>query len=303
MLVKSRKFWDDKMNNFSFSDTLRSDVEDLISSKLNNLGIMFRLFARNKDTQSLNKKLENTKYGITHKIQDALGVRIALYFNDDIELVHAILNEIFIEREKDHSIDIMTAAEFSAVRYNIIYELPINLLYGERNFPAASNFIDSTFELQIRSILSEGWHEVEHDLRYKAKQDWEGNDVESRKLNGIYATLETSEWTMIKIFDELAYKHYKNKNWNSMLRQKFRLRLTAQELHPDIISHFDANLHVAKEIFRIPRKTLLNKMSEKDYTLPLNVNNLVYFSNLFFIKDQALNLITPNIFSEEFATD
>ncbi len=94
----------------------------------------------------------------------------------------------------------MTAAEFSAVRYNIIYELPLELLNGERNFPGASHLIDSTFELQIRSILSEGWHEVEHDLRYKAKQDWIGNDVESRKLNGIYATLETSEWTMIKNF-------------------------------------------------------------------------------------------------------
>jgi hypothetical protein len=72
--------------------------------------------------------------------------------------------------------------------------------------------------------------------------DWEGNEVESRKLNGIYATLETSEWTMIKIFDELAYKHYK-KNWNSMLRQKFRLRLTAQELYPGVITHFHAKLH------------------------------------------------------------
>ncbi|WP_097098482.1 RelA/SpoT domain-containing protein [Candidatus Pantoea floridensis] len=291
------------MNNFSFSDTLRIDIEELISSKLNNLGIMFRLFARNKDTLSLNKKLENPKYGITHKIQDALGVRIALYFNDDIELVHSILNEIFIEREKDHSIDIMKAAEFSAVRYNIIYELPDVLLNRERNFSSASNLIDSTFELQIRSILSEGWHEVEHDLRYKAKLDWVGNDVESRKLNGIYATLETSEWTMIKIFDELAYKHYKNHNWNSMLRQKFRLRLTAQELHSDIINYFDANINIAKEIYRIPRKTLINKMSEKGYTLPLNVNNLVYFSNLFFIKNEGLNGLTPGVFSEEFMLD
>lgn len=291
------------MNNFSFSDTLRFDVENMISSKLNSLGIMFRLFARNKDTQSLNKKLENSKYGTTHKIQDALGVRIALYFNDDIELVHTILNEIFIEREKDHSIDIMTAAEFSAVRYNIIYEIPERLLNGERNFPASAHLIDSTFELQIRSILSEGWHEVEHDLRYKAKQDWIGNDVESRKLNGIYATLETSEWTMIKIFDELAYKHYKNKNWNSMLRQKFRLRLTTQELHTDIRNFFDANLNVAKDIYRIPRKALINKMSEKDFTLPLNVNNLVYFSNLFFINDEGLNKITPSMFSEEFFTN
>ncbi|WP_413502177.1 hypothetical protein [Serratia proteamaculans] len=160
--------------------------------------------------------------------------------------------------------------------------------------------IDSTFELQIRSVLSEGWHEVEHDLRYKAKYDWDGNDIESRKLNGIYATLETSEWTMIKIFDELAYKHYKKQNWNGMLRQKLRLRLNSQELHSDIICFLNNNLNTAKEIYRIPRKDLLNKMSENGFSLPLNLNTLVYFCNLFFIKDKKLSELTPDVFTDEF---
>ncbi|BAK14089.1 RelA/SpoT protein (plasmid) [Pantoea ananatis AJ13355] len=289
------------MSTFSFSDTLRRDVEDLISVKLNSLGIMFRLFSRNKDKFSLEKKLENPKYGTTHKIQDALGVRVALYFNDDIELVHSVLNEIFKEREKDHSIDIMSAAEFSAVRYNIIYELPQRLIVNEHVFTKNSEFIDSTFELQIRSILSEGWHEVEHDLRYKAKEDWEGNDIESRKLNGIYATLETSEWTMIKIFDELAYKHYKNGNWDAMLRQKFRLRLSQKDLDAKIINLFNRKLVLAKEIYRIPRRTLLHKMSEKGFSLPLTLNSLIYFSNFFFIQDDELLSITPRFFFEEYS--
>lgn len=289
------------MEKFSFSDALRVDIENLISSKLNSLGIMFRIFSRNKDGYSLSKKLENPKYGSTHKIQDALGVRVALYFNDDIELVHDILNKIFIEREKDHSIDIRKTAEFSAIRYNIIYELPANLLGKEHSYPKSINTIDSTFELQIRSILSEGWHEVEHDLRYKAEYDWDGNDIESRKLNGIYATLETSEWTMIKIFDELAYKHYKSKNWNGMLRQKLRLRLNGQELHPEISDFLSQSSYVAKEIYRIPRSILLSKMSEKEYSLPLNLNTLVYFCNLFFIKDECLSNLTPSIFTEEFS--
>ncbi|HGU3926376.1 TPA: RelA/SpoT protein, partial [Escherichia coli] len=150
----------------------------------------------------------------------------------------------------------------------------------EYAYTKVSEKIDSTFELQIRSILSEGWHEVEHDLRYKAQYDWDGHDTESRKLNGIYATLETSEWTMIKIFDELAYKHYKNKNWNGMLRQKLRLRLGTQELHHDIINVLNNNPGVAKDIFRISRKDLLNKMSEKRFSLPINLNTLVYFCNL-----------------------
>ncbi|HHS9686460.1 RelA/SpoT protein [Raoultella ornithinolytica] len=286
--------------NFSFSDSLRKDIEEIISLKLTSLGIMFRIFSRNKDTTSLNYKLRDSKYGATHKIQDAIGVRIALYFNDDIEIVHHILNTLFSEREKDHSIDIKPTAEFSAVRYNIVYDIPDNLLSKEHSYNKHSHLIDYTFELQIRSILSEGWHEVEHDLRYKSKSDWSNHDYESRKLNGIYATLETSEWTMIKIFDELAYKHYKSKNWEPMLRQKFRLRMQTVDLNKDIEKYFDNNINVAKEFYRLLRNTVINDMAVNNFSLPINVNTLIYFCNKFYIKDSAISSMTPPIYLDEF---
>ncbi|MBK7959276.1 MAG: hypothetical protein IPK03_14995 [Bacteroidetes bacterium] len=31
-----------------------------------------------------------------------------------------------------------------------------------------NSLVDSTFEVQLRTILSEGWHEIDHDLRYKS---------------------------------------------------------------------------------------------------------------------------------------
>ena len=73
------------------------------------------------------------------------------------------------------------------------------------------DLIDNTYEVQIRTILSEGWHEVEHDLRYKCKEEWNEFKEESRLLNGIYATLESSEWSMLTLFDRLSYSQYKNK--------------------------------------------------------------------------------------------
>lgn len=73
------------------------------------------------------------------------------------------------------------------------------------------DLIDNTYEVQIRTILSEGWHEVEHDLRYKCKEEWNEFKEESRLLNGIYATLESSEWSMLTLFDRLSYSQYKIK--------------------------------------------------------------------------------------------
>jgi ppGpp synthetase/RelA/SpoT-type nucleotidyltranferase len=96
--------------------------------------------------------------------------------------------------------------QFSVTRYNLIFRLPgetadsFSRIKGNRP-------LDLTFEVQLRSILSEGWHEVEHDLRYKAKENWNGHDDLSRVLNGIVATLETSEWNMGRVFEELAYRH------------------------------------------------------------------------------------------------
>ncbi len=85
-----------------------------------------------------------------------------------------------------------------------------------------------------------------------------------------------------------------------MLRQKLRLRLSSQELHSDIVNFLNGNVSVAKDIYRIPRKDLLNKMSEKGFSLPLNLNTLIYFCNLFFTKDKTLSELTPDIFTEEF---
>lgn len=169
-------------------DGVAKDIEEQIISCLSQMGIMFRIFSRVKTIHSLKKKIfNNIKYGTNKRIQDLIGIRVVLYFSDDIDIVHNVLSSLFTEREKDRSIDSLLEAEFCPVRYNIVYEIPT-----KSNFSVPNEFnekIDNTFEIQIRTVLSEGWHEVEHDLRYKCKDDWNGHNIESRKLNGVYAAI------------------------------------------------------------------------------------------------------------------
>lgn len=288
------------MDDFSFSDSLRKDVQNKIEECLSRVGIMFRIFSRNKSRSSLKEKLSRGVYGEGRKIQDSLGVRVVLYFNDDIEIVHKILNNIFVERKKDHSIDVKNDKEFSAIRYNVVYEIPMEVLEKEYRYKKFSKVIDSTFELQIRSMLSEGWHEVEHDLRYKSKNDWDGYDYISRKLNGVYATLETSEWGMVKIFDDLAYAHYKNNKWESMLRQKFRIRIEKKPLNDELINYLNENKEVAKSFFRLSRSEVVYAMALNGFSLPISLNSLVYFCNIFYIKDSYISSIVPEMYKDEF---
>ncbi|MDC5720152.1 RelA/SpoT domain-containing protein [Vibrio europaeus] len=280
---------------------IEKTIVENITKTLNRLGIMYRIFNRAKDSRSLEKKiLSKPKYLAGEaKIQDLIGIRIVLYFPDDIALVHNAMSINYTERQKDASIDDHDDNTFKPVRYNLIYELPSNSRYALNCENAQC--IDDTFELQIRTVLSEGWHEVEHDLRYKFEEDWKESPTESRKLNGVYAALETNEWTMLQILDEVAYKHYKQQNWEAMLRQKLRLRIQDFKLGDEISQLFDADTELAKKFFRVDRQELLSEMYKKGFSYPLNLKNLVWFANIVFIQDAAILKMTPELFVEEFS--
>ncbi|ELA9876737.1 RelA/SpoT domain-containing protein [Vibrio parahaemolyticus] len=272
-----------------------------ITDTLNRIGIMYRIFSRAKDIRSLTKKIHSKPKYLQGraKIQDLIGIRIVLYFPDDIELVHKAMSATYVERRKDASIDDLDDNTFKPVRYNLVYELPSESHY-ELDCEN-SHCVDDTFELQIRTVLSEGWHEVEHDLRYKFQDDWRQSSTESRKLNGVYASLETNEWTMIRILEEVAYKHYKQKNWEAMLRQKLRLRIQDFELGEDINQLFHSDIELAKKFFRVDREELISELYNKGFDYPLTLKNLVWFANTIFVRNETILGSTPEEFVEEYS--
>ncbi|NNI76169.1 RelA/SpoT protein [Pasteurella multocida] len=289
------------MNSKSLK-AIKDEIENKITESLNNFGIMFRVFTRIKGIDSLNKKIDsNEKYRKQEKkIQDILGIRIVLYFPDDIKIVHKIISRLYIENSKDASIDEPSGEIFKPIRYNLIYNLPNETYFGSI-YQDIKAYIDLTFEIQIRTVLSEGWHEVEHDLRYKFKEDWDSSPEEYRKLNGVYASLETNEWTMLQILHSVSYKHYKNRNWDAMFRQHFRMRMTNYYLSEEIKKIFNENPEIAKSLFKLDRSTLIEKMYEKYYSEPLTIDNIIYFANAAFIKNDKIKNITPVPFFEDFA--
>ena len=284
------------------ADVTSKDIQAEISQALDQMGIMFRIFGRVKSFASINKKLSSDdQYGVSKKLQDMIGIRIVLYFPDDVLVAHNAISALFNEREKDQSIDRAKATTFKPVRYNLVYDVPSRMNYELP--PTLVGKVDTTFEIQLRTVLSEGWHEVEHDLRYKCKKDWVNFPEETRMLNGIYASLETNEWTMIKIFEEIAYGHYKQRNWESMLRQKLRLRLDDKPLPQPIIDIFDNDIDLAKKFFRIDRSALIALLYEKKFDYPMNLENLIMFANHQVIKSSEILDITSQGFIDDLSNE
>lgn len=278
---------------------IAEDIRRQLDELLAGVGILCRVFARGKDDKSIVQKMrrEPEKYQIGGKlIQDAIGVRVALYFVDDIPIVQEILQSKYFMDLSSSTIDKPDRDQFSVTRYNLVFKLPEDLADSLRRI-AENTPLDATFEVQIRSILSEGWHEVEHDLRYKAQDNWKHHDDLSRTLNGVVATLETLEWSMGRVFDELAYRHYKDKNWSGMLPNLLRMRIKGS-ISQELIEVLNAHPPVAKHLLRIDRAKLIKSLSGCRPRIPVTMENLVYFWNVMGPRDESLLSLTPTIIAE-----
>ncbi len=279
------------MNNADVS--LLNELEDAIVQDLNKLGIFYRCFSRVKSPQSLKKKIESNpgKYSETgKKIQDLLGIRLTLYFDDDSHILQNILSNRFtIDSE---SIDRHDGNTFGPTRQNVVYRLPESFA-PKYSTISEHPLLDATFEVQFRTVYSEGWHEVEHDLRYKCKQDWISHGDMDRCLNSIVASLENCDWMMLKIFDELSWRHYKDQNWEPMLRTKLRLRIENNPISQFLLETLNNDPSFAKELFRINRKRFLQKLHKCNQNMPLTLDFLIYVANAFFLKNGSVSESLP----------
>lgn len=283
-----RKNYDNIAYNADF------EIRKRISSKLERCGIMHRIFSRKKSLSSILEKMDKKatdKYlPEGKKMQDIIGIRIVLYFADDIDICISILKSLFIVDNYEH--DIPDKDTFRQQRINYVFKAPNDIDYISKE-TSDSCLIDDTFEVQIRSIFSEGWHEVEHDIRYKFQEDWEFEDSLYRRMNGILAVLEICDNDIISVSDKLAYQMYKKGNWEAMIRNKFRLRFSHEVIDEGLKNLIIENTEYRKMVYKFERDRLVEMFSKT--ALPINYTNVIYLVNLDLLKDKNIEELTPEV--------
>jgi len=276
-------------------ERLIQDVTNEISNVLNSVGLFYRVFYRLKSPKSIDKKLHAKRDAYlaeNKKLQDVLGIRITVYFSDDENIAIDLVKKVFEEIPEAHSIDKVDGERFGPVRCNLIFRIPEKLAQSSSLF--TYDLIDKTFEVQFRTVFSEGWHEIEHDLRYKCKQDWDDENVLSRQLNGQLATLESCDWTMLRIFEELAYKKYKGEEWTSFFRNIMRIRFADDNLSQPIINVFNHHKALGKELLKKDRNELIAPIAKLTTQIPLLMDNVLFVINRSIFNNEELrNLETP----------
>ena len=270
-------------------DRLQQDLTRQISKS----GLMFRLFWRVKTIESIRHKMRikgDSYLKGKAKMQDIIGLRIVVYFPDDVEVLSTYFGCGDVVKE---SIDTPDDSTFRPQRLNITRILPEEYIDDFRNaLPQEyADVIDSTYEIQIRTIFSEGWHEVEHDLRYKCKEDWVGYESQSRVLNGVIATLETAEWSMTSLFQSMAYENLIRGNYSSLLRNKMRIRLKSENFSQPVANYLSLHPDVMRRFVDSDRMVILLTLIIHDRQLPLTYDNVLFLVNRLELGDSGLQAL------------
>lgn len=254
-----------------------------LRKSLDGLGIYYKYSYRVKNKNSIESKLtkKTREKGENYKIQDFIGCKFILYFKDDIEVLEKILKRMYkvidISKNENENLEV-----FKPERLNFVCEIPNENLNDIddslfKNFP-----IDKTFEIQLRTVFSEGWLEIEHDIRYKEfdnkNSSWNKYLDLTRVLIGLNATLQNCDWTMVSLMERMAYKNYKYHEWDYMIKNKFHLRITDNSISKEISEKFDeTDNNIAKTVYRASRSKIL-----KNYptNLPITIDNIIYITLL-----------------------
>ena len=263
-----------------------------ISNSLSRCGLMYRIFSRVKSEYSIRHKLEVKYAGKKAKLQDMIGIRIVAYFQDDVDALALYYSVGDVVKK---AIDEPDSSTFCPQRLNITSRIPADMI---EDFVSAlpeeiRDSVEPTYELQIRTVFSEGWHEVEHDLRYKCKADWVGCEPYSRALNGVIATLETAEWNMKAIFADMARHNFQHSDYTAMLRNKFHLRFKSESLSESLNNYLIGNKHLAEAALNVDRLIVICTLLTHKADFDLTYDNLFYLINRIEMMDPAIVAMEP----------
>lgn len=323
---------------------IRVALEQSIVSKLDKAGIYHRSYSRVKTEESLAGKLATGKYrtdydvatsnntksdGTPKKIQDIIGLRINLFFYEDINICESILDGTYMVDNWSKSKRIEN--QFEAQKRNCVCKLPSK--YVKKLSPELwSLAIDQTFEVQLRTLLFEGWHEIEHDMRYKnkygkgernalsvgtLKEDYINqirNNIKeeerklSRVMNSVIANLELCDWSLVEIYDDLSNVQVMQHEWDKAFLSKYRLNMSQGDLCEEVVDYFNEHPDIAKSFFEIKKSDLIDSILSERVATQLTINRLVYIINDKFIKDENIEKMLINTFGvrekyEKFVVD
>ncbi len=151
-------------------ERLRQIVMDKLREAVEGSGIEVNsIESRIKAEDSLVGKLQRKgdKYQSLNDITDILGVRMIMFYNEDVDRVASIAESIF-DIDWPNSVDKRKMHQFDSFGYNSLHyicSVPKSMYYDE----AMPELNEIRFEMQMRTALQHVWSVIQHDIGYKSE--------------------------------------------------------------------------------------------------------------------------------------
>ena len=148
-------------------------LEILLIELLKLKKINFQLIeSRAKSIESLKQKLSGPGKSYDNPldtIPDLSGVRIIVYYNDDIDRVNHIIDEEFdvVELEGSHQPEVYEVDKFGYISIHFV----VRLSEQRKKLPEWTSYKDLHSEFQVRTVLQHSWAAISHALQYKREAD------------------------------------------------------------------------------------------------------------------------------------
>ena len=161
---------DEYRDRLPIMNTIKEVALDLLRKTLKENGMpVTAVEGRVKTEKSLTGKLElkGNKYRTIDDITDIVGVRIITFFNDEVDKIAALTEQLF-DIDWDNSVDkrkMLATDRFGYMSLHYICRIP-QALYHDPQQPLVNQI---RFELQMRTALQHVWATMQHDSGYKSE--------------------------------------------------------------------------------------------------------------------------------------
>ena len=181
--------------HLSFTPILWGLIKSLLESHDINFHVVEQ---RTKEVSSLKDKIARKKLTDISQIKDFTGIRIILYYQDDIDKVDSIIRNNF-KVDDANSIDKANILESNEFGYLSVHYI-VNLDNKRNTLPEWMNYATLNAEIQVRTVLQHSWASISHELSYKRKI--EIPKELSRKLFRLAGLFELADEQFLSIRDE-----------------------------------------------------------------------------------------------------
>lgn len=168
-------------------------VEQLLRQLLNDASISYsQIEGRAKDIPNFVTKLrrKDSKYeDPLREVTDLAGVRVILYYLDDVERVGRLIEEQFAVDAKN-SVDKSAALDPDRFGYLSVHHV-VRLSASRLSLPEWKRYGDLCVEVQVRTVLQHAWAAISRQLTYASVRE-APRDLQ-RNLNRLSALLELAD--------------------------------------------------------------------------------------------------------------